>query len=404
MPAVRKARARRRLGAAAAVLTAAAALAALSQRLYADGMSGPGLAAALLALTLCVWVLFLSAPRVMPRRLRVLRLPWGTRVTGQGAAFVGLTLLVAGAALYSGNNLVYLVLSAMLAAMVVSGLVSRLGLAGLQLRVALPDHLFARREDTAQITIRNLKRWLPSFSIFIGGGLGPEREPLFDEVYCAALEPAKEARAIAGVRFPRRGRHSAVGLWLHSGFPFHFVERQTRLALGSDVLVYPSVEPSEDSERIVRELASRRPGREIGDSHDLRRLRPAQRDDSARLLDWKASARTGDLWVREYSRQDHRRVSTAFDTRPLSGSSDADFEKAIDTCAAVVWSLHGLGAEIDFRLNDNKVHCPPASSGIYEVLTLLAVAEPDLQAAPPEEADLVFRAGGQVTSDTAASV
>src|SRR5690606_39597128 len=67
-------------------------------------------------------------------------------VTWHGVVFVSLILLVAGAALYSGNNLIYLILSAMLAATLLSGLVSRIDLAGLHLTLGLPDHIFAGRD------------------------------------------------------------------------------------------------------------------------------------------------------------------------------------------------------------------------------------------------------------------
>src|ERR1700735_3082596 len=53
----------------------------------------------------------------------------------------------------------------MLAAILVSGVVSALVLRGLRLDVRLPDHVFAGRPVVGRIGLRNSRRWLPSFSI-----------------------------------------------------------------------------------------------------------------------------------------------------------------------------------------------------------------------------------------------
>ena len=50
-------------------------------------------------------------------------MPRGAPLTFLGVGFILAALLVAGAAAYSGNNLIYLVLSAMLGALLVSGFV-----------------------------------------------------------------------------------------------------------------------------------------------------------------------------------------------------------------------------------------------------------------------------------------
>ena len=147
-------------------LGAAAILGFVSQRLFASHRLEAGIATAVAALALCFQVVYWSAPDVLRlRRIRRVRLPRGAPLTLQGFAFVILTLLVAGAAAYSGNNLLYLVLSAMLGALLISGFVSKLVLAELQLRLALPDHIFAGAPVLARIAVKNLKHWLGSFSV-----------------------------------------------------------------------------------------------------------------------------------------------------------------------------------------------------------------------------------------------
>ena len=86
-------------------------------------------------------------------------------VTKAGVVYVLVTLVIGIAALNTGNNLLYIVVAAMLAAILVSGVVSALVLRGLELQVRLPEHVFAGRPVVGRIALRNSRRFLPSFSI-----------------------------------------------------------------------------------------------------------------------------------------------------------------------------------------------------------------------------------------------
>src|ERR1041385_8337337 len=100
---------------------------------------------------------------------RGLRAAWtqGLRqqITRSGVAYSAAMLIVALAAFLSANNLLFLILAAMLSTLLVSGFISRLGIAGLELDLMLPEHISARRKVRAGIRLKNLKYWIPSFSI-----------------------------------------------------------------------------------------------------------------------------------------------------------------------------------------------------------------------------------------------
>jgi uncharacterized protein (DUF58 family) len=89
------------------------------------------------------------------------------QVTRLGLLFTMSCLLVALAAFASANNLLFLILAAMIATLMVSEFISRLSLAGLELDFLLPEHLCAGRKFTGRIVIRNAKVWMPSFSIHV---------------------------------------------------------------------------------------------------------------------------------------------------------------------------------------------------------------------------------------------
>jgi len=361
------------------------------QLLEADRL-GAGVAAAGTALALSVQALYWSAPESLRiRRIRSIRLPRGTPLTLLGLGFILAALLVAGAAAYSGNNLIYLVLSAMLGALLVSGFVSKLALAGLHLRLALPEHIFARQPVLARIGVRNLKRWIPSLSVRLSAGQGRRKGEMrgldLEPAYFPLLAPGADVTAAIEASFPRRGRFRDEGVLLETRFPFGFSVRRTRLSLSEPVVVYPPVDPTPESERIVADLERRGQGKAPGDSHDLYRVRPLVEGDEARMIHWKASARGAGLWVREFSREDHLRVRLVFDRRLSADQDDDLFEDRVALCAAVVWKLFELGAEVTLVSDETLLSCRPHSPEVYEVMRYLGTVEPtrDSSAAPSRE-------------------
>jgi uncharacterized protein (DUF58 family) len=282
------------------------------------------------------------------------------------------------AALVSANNLIYLALSCLLAALLASGLTSRLVLAGLELRFSLPDHVFALQPTLARFTIRNLKSWITSFSIRLGVDKHEKSTAVmqFDEIYCPMIRGGSEAVATVDVQFPRRGVYAEEAFYLRTRFPFGFLEKSARLKLSQKILVYPPVTPSPAVESLSRRLNERWQRNAPGDSHDLYRIRPALPEDGARFIDWKSSARAPNLMVREHTRVDEQRVVVIFDrTLPAGADAGARFETAVSLCASLLWKLHWMKAEVRFVSDDFEVTVQPGSSAVYRVLGYLAVVQ-----------------------------
>lgn len=369
----------RRLLQSAALLLTALVLALAARWAFMVGKSDVSLALAGFALLFCSAVVYWCAPLFVPwLRAKGIRMPWRIGLTRQGLFFVVAVIVVAMVALMSGNNLIYLILSCMLAAMVIAGLVSRLDLSGLQLTLAFPTHLFAGQPTAAQATLRNLKRWMPSFSIWFG--VAPPASGRchlrMKEVYCPMITGRGESHISVPATFLRRGRFQQGDFRLRSKFPFSFVERRARLRLTKQVYVYPSVDSSALVEELIEPAAKAWQAPERGDSQDLYRIRTATADDGARFVDWKATARSTDLMVREFTREDRRYAEVVFDARVPGGTvPELLFERGVQLCAALVWRLHHMQAEIRFSCDDVMITAPAHSSAVYEVLRQLAMVK-----------------------------
>jgi hypothetical protein len=72
------------------------------------------------------------------------------QITALGFVFTLIVVMVGLAAFVSANNLLFLLLAALLSTLLISGFVSRLGLAGLELDIELPAHVVAKRDVPAK--------------------------------------------------------------------------------------------------------------------------------------------------------------------------------------------------------------------------------------------------------------
>src|SRR5580704_11375592 len=115
------------------------------------------------------------ARRVAVERLRE---SFDYNVTRAGIVYVLVTLMIGIAALNTGNNLLYIIVAAMLASILVSGVVSAWVLRWLELDVRLPEHVFAGRPVQGRIVVRNPRRILPSFSIRVVSTRKKRKKPV----------------------------------------------------------------------------------------------------------------------------------------------------------------------------------------------------------------------------------
>lgn len=304
------------------------------------------------------------------------------RVTLAGFLYTVVMTLVGLAAFVSANNLLFLLFAALLATMLVSGFISRLGLAGLELNLELPEHVAARRRVAARLVIANSK-WMPSFSIHLRATGSAEMNSL---LYFPVLPAVTRTEEGIQVWFKRRGIHRENDFEFSTRFPFGFAERRTAVRLEREILVYPAIEPRPAFEKLLTDLIGDLESWQRGRGHDFYRIRPYEASESARHVDWKATAHTGNLQVREFAREEDRRVMICLDI-DMPPAAAEEFEAAIDCCAYLIWRLVGAGAPVRL-LTQNYDRRVPDETDAYGMLRYLALVEPASGAVPmPPDAE-----------------
>ncbi len=367
---------------ALAALSVALLLALYSSAAAEGGQKWLAWTAALAALGLAGWVAVRVVPGLARRTaLRWLALRLQYRLTREGSLYLTLLVVVLLAALNTANNLLFLILAAMLAGLLISGVVSRLTLAGLELRLELPEHIFAGQPVQAAVALRNNKPMLPSYSLrVVGETRRGDNAILSRPVYFPYLARGQLARQAVELQFTRRGRYRQDAFAIRTRFPFGFLEKTLRVETAEELLVYPSVEPTEEFYEVLPLLSGELESYTHGRGHDLYAIRDYQPSDSARFVDWKASARTGALKVREFTREDERRVLLVLDPRLHGEATDAAllerFERAVQLAACLAWHFYEIDAEMAFHTTGFSTPLARAGEIIYAVLRALALIEP----------------------------
>jgi uncharacterized protein (DUF58 family) len=301
------------------------------------------------------------------------------RVTPGGVLYAALVLATGAAAFAAANNLLFLLLSLMLATVLVSGLISRLGIASLELDARLPDHVCARRRTPARLVLRNLKRRVPSFSIRV---VGVEGSVFTTPVYFPLVRGGEELETAIEVVFERRGLHRGDSFQFSSRFPFGLSERRVRVLMNRDVLVYPALDPQPGYERLLAEIAGESESPLQGRGHDFYRIRPYEPFESARHVDWRATAHTGALQVREFAREQDPLIVIVLDLY-VGLDQRAWFERAVEGCAFLAWRMSERGARLHFRTQDFEL-MTPAEGDVHAILKYLALVEPRARELAPK--------------------
>jgi uncharacterized protein (DUF58 family) len=319
----------------------------------------------------------LGALYIIPRlarnvRLEILRFAIRTTVTVEGLLFIVFLVVIAFAAWNTANNLLYLILSAMLAFLVAANLIARISLADVSVQLRFPDHIFAGETATINVTLLNHKRLMPSYSLMIealseAGGEEDEKEeggkekkrkgekgksensenaskaklppvspfpfppsPMGKLAYFVLVPAQSSSRQRVEHRFDRRGRYPITGFRIATKFPAGFFKKWRRIDATGEILVYPKPQPLDDFYHTLPMLVGQIQSHARGSGDDLYAIRRYQTSDHMRNIDWKATAKAREMMVREHMREDEWRLTIVFDTSlpPVANGGKPDDQTA----------------------------------------------------------------------------
>jgi len=283
---------------------------------------------------------------------------WEIRITNFGLGYVLMCLVVAIGATNTGNNGLYLVLAGMLAAMVVSGVISRRNVRGVACEIEPVGEVVAGRPAMLKVRFDNrLATGTAQALFFLHEGLpGP--------LWVDPLKPGERREVVVEGVFGRRGVFREADAGLLSRFPLGLFRKYSHARLAREIVVYPMPEMSAVPEVPPEDARGGRPHpRRRGGGSDIRTLRDFVPGDDPRDLHWKQSARMRHWIVREREAERDRVIFLALDNAladPSDPSGLADLERRISRCAGQALLLLSRGGEVGLVSRGVLV---PASAG-----------------------------------------
>ena len=358
----------------------------LARRSGDNGLAG---AAAILSLLIALLLtIFIVPPLARSARLEVSNLDFPFEPTSGGGVFLVIIIVVGFAAWNTGNNLLFLVFSLLCSTLFVGWVHAGTSLRDLTVSARFPDHIFAAEPAPVIVTLRNTKRLLPSFSILVEARgpvneVDPKRRRHYVKrllAYFSYVPHNAAAEQRVEQLFPTRGHVLIDGFELSTRFPFGFFRRRRRLrARNVDIVVYPKPEVISDELHLLPMYAGRMPAMRRGAGHDLFSMRDYQPQDDLRDIDWKATARSRRLTVREFTSEDERRITIVLDTQLSRGAGNdlpQRFERGVVQAASLIKHFIEERAEVRLVLGDDVGPFGSGTDQLYRCLRRLALVVP----------------------------
>ncbi|MBO0799614.1 MAG: DUF58 domain-containing protein, partial [Blastocatellia bacterium] len=361
----------------------AAMISAAATQIGKNELASLGSKAALgLALIIVVYVVPRLARSV---RLEYLRSDYSIHLPNAGLVFCAVILTVAILSLSSGNNLLYLVLAILLATMLVSWIASRLCLSRLDISLRFPDHNYVDEALPFDVSINNRRLIFPAFSLAVAISEQSSPKPgrdLTELAYFPLIPAGTLARMRIERSFAKRGLYPVSGFMIGTKFPFGFIEQRRFIEAPREIAIYPQPRPLDEFPDLIPLNQGRVESRLKGNGSDLYAIRQYLSSDHHHHINWKATAKTASLMVREFTRDDDWRVTIAFDSQVaediIENSEFNDrFERAITLAASLIDHFISLGAEVRMLTRDLDSGFGIDRSHAYTMLRQLAPLAPE---------------------------
>ena len=279
------------------------------------------------------------------------------KVKKSGTIFIGATVFLGVAAANTGNNLLYIVVSAMLSLMLVSGLTSIVNIRGLEVRLIPPLEVYAGRRERFRVLVRKRFR-LPSFLIKVSSDVDEVLFPLVD---------GRWREGHLDLLFADRGKVDKVRLVLSSDFPLGMFVRSVELEAQTQVIVFPKPVPAPMPTGTVGKLkegSSSKPTLVKG-YEEFKGIKDYS-GEPMKLIHWKLTAKRGEITVKEMLSEEKEPVILSLDM------VEGDIETRLSKLTYLAVRLIDEGYPVGLKLNGKEL--PPERGELHKIAILRELA------------------------------
>ncbi len=282
----------------------------------------------------------------------------------------------------TGNNLLFLLLGAMLGSIVLSSWLSEQVIRNIEVRRHTPRGVPVG--TPARVTYEVLKHGgrIPSLSLEI------HEAGLPGAAFVNRLD-AGETRVVRREhRFVRRGVYPLEVITLSTVFPFGLFRKERDLRRAGELVIWPRTDRPVPAVSAGTERGGRtRPARrgEAGARGEYRGLRGYRAGDDPRDIHWRSTARLGEPVIREYERDGSPGAWICLDLRE---ADEERAERTVEIAASLAARLQKEGRRFGLHTARGQVEPGEGSRQLERVLDFLARVEFDARAptvSPPSD-------------------
>jgi uncharacterized protein (DUF58 family) len=244
----------------------------------------------------------------------------------------------------------------------ISGFFGRSNLSKIEVKIDLASEIFATTKTPVGVTIMNKRKFLPIFLL---------RVTIQDkELFFPFVDAGGSAMRYVDMNFDQRGKYTMGLVSLHSVFPFNFFTRYKWYSDVSSFVVFPKLQQCTLSSLYQKErrFKGEHSSDKTGYESDIISIREYVHGDPIKYINWKATAKTGELKTKELSSLTFQPVVIDFSTVDIE-----DTERRISCIAYTIVQLIRKNIPIGLRLNSTFFAPSVSSNHKATMLTELAL-------------------------------
>ena len=256
----------------------------------------------------------------------------------------------------------FLITSFLLSFMAISGFFGRFNITRVECKIEFPNEIYANNDFPISINLINQKKYYPVFLIKIKIFNKSILFPFFE----------KSDKKLLNVNLPKRGRYVLDKIEISSPFPFNFFVRYYTFKKNIEFIVFP--EPKKGLMEYLFDRKNKKGEIETnlkkGYEGEMVSIKDYILGTPLKYVDWKSSAKTGVLKIKE--------LSSLID-RPIIIDFDSIFMKNIEDKLSLItfFIIDSIKRNVPIGLKINKKLYKPEISIIHKInlLTELALYE-----------------------------
>ncbi len=282
--------------------------------------------------------------------------------TREGKRFLLAVIVIGFASLNTGNNLMYLIFSMMLAITLLGLLTPPLMLRGVGLTIEPVGDIYANIPTGMRVILKNKNKLIPLRSVKLMS------EFFGQPINIPSLRGGDMLDVTQQVVFGRRGRYPALPIKIETTYPFIFFIFRKRVDVRANLLVYPEpYDLRKYTPGLIRSVSSSAVNSRTGE--EFSHIREFRYGDPVRRIDWKKTARLGELMSRVYHDSEINEITIMLDNTP----SDTDeFERAVSFSASLAAFYLQMGCPVRFITCSKAIPFGTGEEQYIKILDLLA--------------------------------